>query len=75
MFTVMVFYDGDSDNTFLFVYGMDWKGTWAGGIYFKEVMSENLSIYTNDYYVFHWIDDHEQDGVPQSHEIHQEAFG
>lgn len=75
MFTTMVFYDEDSDNTFFIMYGLGWKGTWASGIYFKEVISKNLSAYTNDYYVFHWIDDNEQDGIPQSSEIHQETFG
>jgi hypothetical protein len=34
MFTVMVFYDEDSDNTFFIMYGIGWKGTWASGIYF-----------------------------------------
>jgi hypothetical protein len=75
MFTAMVFYDEGGDNSFFVMYGLGWKGTWACGIYFKEVISKNLSAYTNDYYVFHWIDDNEQDGIPQSSEIHQETFG
>lgn len=75
MFTAMVFYDEDGDNTFFVMYGIDWKATWASGIYFKEVISKNLSTYTNDYYVFHWIDDNEQDGIPQGSEIYQETVG
>jgi len=75
MFTAMIFYDEVGDNTFFVMYGVDWKGTWACGIYFKEVISKNLSAYTNDYYVFRWIDDSAQDGIPQSSEIHQETFG
>jgi len=75
MFTVMVFYDEQGDNTFFIMYGVDWKGTWACGIYFKEVISKNLSAYTNNYYVFYWTDDNAQDGIPQSSEIHQETFG
>jgi hypothetical protein len=74
MFTAMVFYDEDGDNTFFIMYGLGWKGTWASGIYFKEVISKNLSAYTSDYYIFKWIDDKEQDGIPQSSEVHQEAF-
>jgi len=74
LFTAMVFYDEVGGNTFFVMYGIGWKGTWASGIYFKEVISKNLSAYTNEYYVFHWIDDNEQDGIPQSHEIHQETF-
>lgn len=75
LFTAMVFYDAVGDNTFFVMYGIDWKGTWASGIYFKEVISKNLSAYTNDYYVFRWIDDSEQDGIPQSSEIYQETLG
>jgi hypothetical protein len=75
LFTAMVFYDEVGDNTFFVMYGIGWKGTWACGIYFKEVICNNLSAYTNDYYVFRWIDDNEQDGIPQSSEIHQETFG
>jgi hypothetical protein len=75
VFTAMVFYDADGDNTFFVMYGVDWKATWASGIYFKEVISQNLGAYTNDYYVFRWIDDNGQDGIPQSSEIHQETFG
>jgi hypothetical protein len=75
MFTAMIFYDEVGDNIFFVMYGIDWKGTWACGIYFKEVISNNLSAYTNDYYVFRWIDDNEQDGIPQSSEIHLETSG
>jgi hypothetical protein len=75
IFTAMVFHDVDGDNTFFVMYGVDWKATWASGIYFREVISKNLSAYTNDYYVFRWIDDNGQDGIPQSSEIHQETFG
>ncbi len=74
MFTAMVFYDEEGDNTFFLMYGFGWKGTWASGIYFKEVISKNLSAYTNEYYIFHWIDDNEHDGIPQSPEIRQEAY-
>jgi len=74
IFTAMVFYDEDGGNTFFIMYGIGWKGTWTSGIYFKEVISKNLSAYTNDYYIFKWIDDNEQDGIPQSSEVHQEAF-
>lgn len=74
MFTLMVFHDVDGDNTFLVMYGVDWKATWASGIYFREVISKNLDAYTEDYYVFRWVDDSGQDGIPQSSEIHQETI-
>lgn len=69
MFTVMVFYDEDGSNTFFLMYGFGWKGTWASGIYFKEVISKNPEAYTNQYYIFHWVDDSKQDGIPQAQEI------
>jgi hypothetical protein len=69
MFTVMVFYDEEGSNTFFLMYGFGWKGTWASGIYFKEVISKNREAYTNQHYVFHWVDDSKQDGIPQTSEI------
>ena len=72
-FVIETFAEGD--NFFLVMYGMDWKGTWAAGIYFKEVMLRDLSNYEGQYYIFHWVDDSEQDGVPQSSEICMTAFG
>ncbi|MCK4320574.1 hypothetical protein KAW11_03070, partial [Candidatus Bathyarchaeota archaeon] len=73
MFVIEVFLDGD--NTVLMIYGFDWKGTWAGGIYFKEVMLENLSDYEEQYCIFHWVDDSGQDGIPQSSEIVMASSG
>jgi len=73
MFVIEVFLDGD--NTVLIIYGFDWKGTWAGGIYFEEVMLENLSDYEKQYYIFHWVDDSGQDSIPQSSEIGMTSSG
>ncbi|MDH5782473.1 MAG: hypothetical protein OEZ35_02220 [Candidatus Bathyarchaeota archaeon] len=73
MFVIEVFSDGD--NTVLIIYGFDWKGTWAGGICFKEVMLENLSDYEKQYYIFHWVDDSDQDSIPQSSEIVMTSSG
>jgi hypothetical protein len=58
----------DSSNTILIIYGFDWKGTWAGGICFKELIVNNFS-YDKTCYIFHWIDS-QPDGVPESSEIH-----
>jgi hypothetical protein len=73
MFAVMVFYDKEHNNTFLVMYGIGWKGTWASGIYFKEVISTNLDTYTSGYYLFNWLDNN-HDGIPQNHEICQKIF-
>lgn len=71
VFLVEVFVD--RTNLLLVMYGFTWKGTWASGIYFKEVISRNLSNYSENSYVFHWKDKGKQDGIPQSKEIHQEC--
>jgi len=67
LFVIEIF--SDEDNVILVIYGFNWKGTWAGGTYFKEVLSNNLNRYSKTCYVFHWIDDAGQDGIPQSAEI------
>jgi hypothetical protein len=73
MFVVMTFYDPPDQTTFFVMYGFDWKGTWASGIYFKDVISQNLGEYTQQYAVFHWADQNNVDGIPQSTEIHREG--
>jgi len=71
MFLIEVF--TDKTNLILIMYGFTWKGTWANGIYFKEVISKNLNNYSeNCCYVFHWKDNTAQNGIPQIDEIHQE---
>lgn len=72
-FIIETFTEGN--NTFLVMYGMDWLGTWAAGMYFKEIIHPSLDTYTDDYYIFHWIDDSAQDGVPQTSEITPHVSG
>lgn len=67
MLVVELFEDGG--NFVLVVYGFDWRGTWAGGVYFKEVLSKCLNDYSGNCYVFRWVDGGELDGVPQSSEV------
>jgi hypothetical protein len=67
LFVIEVFME--ESNVFLFVYGIDWRGTWAGGIYFKEVILDHLPDYDEQYYIFRWVDDSGLDSVPQSSEI------
>jgi thermitase len=71
MFAMEVFTDGS--NLIVIMYGFTWKGTWASGMYFKDVISKDFNAYSESYYVFHWIDDSGQDEVPQSSEIHMET--
>ena len=70
LFLVEVFADGS--NLLFVMYGFTWRGTWASGIYFKEVIAKNLNAYSESFYVFHWVDKGKLDGVPQSNEIRQE---
>jgi hypothetical protein len=67
MFVVEVFVDGS--NLLVVMYGFTWRGTWASGICFKEVIAKNLNAYSEGCYVFHWVDKGKLDGVPQRNEI------
>jgi hypothetical protein len=67
MFVVESFTD-DHDNRILIVYGYGWKGTFAGGKFFKFVMYPNIASYTASYYVFQWIDNN-GDGFVNLNEI------
>ena len=74
LFVVMVFQDTNG-NFVLIIYGLGWKGTFAGGIYFKEVIKPNLGTYTKSAYVFKWTDAGVMDGVPQPSEITKQYEG
>lgn len=46
----------ESGNKILAIYGYGWKGTFAGGKFFKFSIYPNISSYTESYYIFKWID-------------------
>ena len=69
LFVIMVFQDANG-NFILVIYGYGWRGTLAGGIFFKEVMKPNLASYTGSAYIFRWTDAN-SDKVPQASEINQ----
>jgi hypothetical protein len=56
MFVIEAFTD-DNGNKVLIVYGYAWKGTFAGGKFFKFIIDPNCLNYNNSYYVFRWNDD------------------
>jgi hypothetical protein len=68
VFVVEVFQDTNG-NFVLIIYGLGWKGTFAGGLYFKEHIKPILGTYNNGFYVFTWTDAGNMDGVPQANEI------
>jgi hypothetical protein len=67
MFVVESFTDDNGNHIFI-VYGYGWKGTFAGGKFFKFVMYPNISSYTASYYVFEWTDSN-GDGFVDLNEI------
>ncbi|MGB6680990.1 MAG: hypothetical protein WBF08_06685, partial [Candidatus Bathyarchaeia archaeon] len=62
MFAVESFTD-DNGNKILIVYGYGWKGTFAGGKFFKFIIDPNRINYNNSYYIFKWNDDNADDFV------------
>jgi len=67
MFVVMAFLD-ESGNKVLIIYGYGWKGTFAGGKFFKFVIYPNIANYSSSYYIFEWIDNN-GDGFVDLNEI------
>jgi hypothetical protein len=59
---------------FLVVYGSDWKGTWAAGIYLSRFACKDLSNYSDAYYLCEWKDQN-KDSIPQVDEISILASG
>ncbi|MFC1506248.1 hypothetical protein ACFLQ6_04160, partial [Thermoproteota archaeon] len=67
MFVVESFLDC-SDNKIFTIYGYGWKGTFAGGKFFKFVVYPDIDSYTDSFYVFKWTDDN-SDGFVDLDEI------
>jgi hypothetical protein len=65
-FLVQVF--TKNNTVFLVIYGLDWRGTWAAATYFSRVICQNLSNYSEPYYIFEWVDKN-TDAIPQLEEI------
>jgi len=69
MFLVEYFMDGNGNAVFV-IYGYGWKGSFAGGRYFKSTIYPNISSYTHAYYVYQWNDlNGNNDGFPDLNEI------
>ena len=73
MFVVEYFVDGSGNAVFV-IYGYAWKGSFAGGEYFKSVIYPNISTYTHAYYIYQWADAN-NDGFPDINEITQVVYG
>lgn len=55
MFMIETFTDS-LDNRIFIIYGYGWKGTFAGGKFFKFVIYPDIESYTDSFYVFKWTD-------------------
>jgi hypothetical protein len=73
MFIVENFAD-DSGNAVFVIYGYGWKGSFAGGEYFKSIIYPNIDSYTHAYYIFNWVDAN-GDSFPDINEITQVTSG
>ena len=67
MFVVEYFVDGSGNAVFV-IYGYGWKGSFAGGEYFKSIIYPNIGTYTHAYYIYQWVDAN-NDGFPDLNEI------
>jgi len=73
MFVVETFLDSNGNTVFI-IYGYGWKGSFAGGTFFKSVIYPNISSYTHAYYIYKWNDTN-NDGFPDLNEISQVTYG
>lgn len=73
LFLVEAFMDANGNSIYI-IYGFTWRGTWAGGIYFHDIIYSNINDYINSYYIFCWTDLN-NDGVPQHYEIEEVTSG
>ena len=65
----MIEYFMDTNNNKVFViYGMNYKGTYAGGVFFKTYILPNLSSFTHGWYIYQWNDSN-SNGLPDPSEI------
>ena len=67
MFVIEYFMDGNGNAVFI-IYGYGWKGSFAGGRYFKSTIYPNIASYTHAYYIYQW-NDLNNDGFPDLNEI------
>ncbi len=55
MFVIEAFFD-DVGNRVFIIYGYGWKGTFAGGLFFKSVIQPNINSYSSSCYIHRWSD-------------------
>jgi len=60
-----------SGNDITIMYGIGWRGTWAGGTYFKDVIwgTGDASCYVGYSYIILEWNDSNGDTAPQTNEV------
>jgi hypothetical protein len=58
MFVIEVYRDGNERN-FMLCYGFGWKGTYAAGKYFDQIVYPNLQTYSISWIIVKWEDTNE----------------
>ena len=67
MFLVEYFKDANNNKVFI-LYGFAWKGTYVGGVFFKNNILPNISSFTHSWYIYRW-DDANGNGLPDPYEV------
>ena len=55
MFLIEAFTDANG-NLVMIIYGFGWKGTFAGGLYFKNRVYPSIGTFTDAWYIYRWAD-------------------
>jgi len=70
-FVMQVLRDEGRNITYLVVYGLDWRGMWAAGMYLSRTICGDLRDFWQQYYVLKW-EDANGDGIPQQlHDVQE----
>ena len=67
IFTIQYFTDANNNMVFV-IYGMNYKGTYASGVFFKTYLLPNLSSFTHGWYIYQWNDSN-SNGLPDPSEV------
>jgi len=67
LFLVEYFRDAHNNKVFI-IYGFAWKGTYAGGVFFRTYILPNIGGFSYSWYIYRWDDDN-GNGLPDPYEV------